>query len=321
MLPGAVLRDLNTAVWATMAAWSRDDAAILGAGLAYYALLSLAPLLLVVVTLLSAFLGEDVAREEVQEVIRALVGPEGARAVRGVVLSARGSGGWTATVLGGAMLVISSTRLFAQLQRVLDRVFGVAQLPGTSMARTAQGIALKRLVAFGLVLGLGLVLLGSVFVSSMLAALAQVSGLQPSERLGQLLYNLGLCGIFALGTSGIYAVLPNVRIHWRDLLPGAGVTAVMLVLGKHAIGMYLGTFGVVTTVRASGAVLGLLLWTVYSAQLFLLGAEFTKIWARSHHGMRPAPGFFLVDPAPVAVLAGGDTTRAGEYEPTEPEGS
>jgi membrane protein len=292
----------RSVVTQTISAWSDDDAGLLGAGLAYYGLLSVAPLLVVVVSVLSLLVGERVARGEVQGVLRDWVGPAGTKAIREIVASANDTGAeGAAALIGGAVLLWGSTRLFAALQAALDRVFGVTPEPG-QLRRWLISVVVKRIVGFLLVVGLGLVILASVFASSILVTASRLASdvLPVSPLLIQATDNGVLCVLLTGGFAVLFAALPDIRVRFIDVLPGAAVTAVLLVAAKHAIGWYLGTTGVVSTFGAAGAVIGVLFWMGWSFQCLLLGAEFTKVWANQvGGGIRPARGYRLVRRVPV----------------------
>lgn len=282
----------------TVDGYTRDASALLGAGLAYYGLISIAPLLLVVLAILSPLVGESVAREEVQAVLADWVGAPGANAIRAVLVSAsEGQGGRIATLFGIAFTVFGSARLFSQFQRALDRVWGVEPTP-KALHHQLVLWAIARVLSFVLVLGVGGIIIGSLTINALLAGFAEMAGdvLPLRTELLRLLESLATTLLLTLGFIFIYRVLPHVQVRWRDVVPGAFLTAVLLVIAKHLIGTYLGMFGARTALGAAGAIVFVVLWMSWSAQIVMLGAEFTRAWTvHVGNGMRPGVGYHRVD--------------------------
>lgn len=273
----------------TFTEYGKDRCPRLGAALAFYTLLSLAPLLLVVIGITGLVLGDaESAREQVVTQFRDLSGQQGAEAV-GVMLDNTKSpaGGVLSTVVGVVVLVVGATGVFIQLQDALNTVWNVPE-------RKAKGLGVwamirDHLLSFAAVCGLGFLLLVS------LALGAGLSGLQGwlEARIGGGSWWLGFANVllsFVLAAvlfAFIFKVLPAARVSWRSVWVGAAVTAALFTLGKFLIGEYLGRAAVGSSFGAAGSLVALLVWVYYSAQLLLLGAEFTQVYAtRFGHGIR-----------------------------------
>ncbi len=280
------MRALGTRAWLLLKksvnAWIDDYAPSMGAALSYYTLFSIAPLLIIVIAVAGAVLGHDAVRGEVAAQLSTLLGRDGAAGVQGLIESAsEPREGFLASAVSVVFLIIGATTVFAELQSALDRVWRVATPP------TAHGIITllrTRLFSFGMVLCLGFLLLVSLVASAGLAALGEWwSG---SLRIqGLLLQTINIAVSYVLITSVfamIYKIMPRARIAWSDVWVGAAVTGLLFEVGKFLIGLYLGKFAVTSGFGAAGSLVVLLVWVYYSAQIFLLGAEFTWVYATEH---------------------------------------
>lgn len=271
----------------TVAEWSEDKAPRLGAALAYYTVFSLAPLLIVAIVIAGAIFGQNNAQERIVAQMAGLVGMEGAVAINRLIDSAKlpSNAGVAATVIGVATLVIGALGAFAQLQDAFDTIWEVTPRPGR---RGALRLVQTRLTAFAMVLVVGFLLLVSLVINAVLAS----AGGYLTERWQQydLIVtgvNLGLPLLVSLILFAVmFKVLPDVHLRWRDVLPGAALTAMLFLLGKVAIGFYLGQGRFSTAYGAAGSVLILLVWIYYSAQILFFGAEFTQVYVRT---FRPKP--------------------------------
>lgn len=269
----------------TVVEYGKDKCPRLGAAIAFYTLLSLAPLLLVVIGLVGPLAGADTAREQVVAQFRELVGPQGAEAVDGMLDSSKSpSGGFLSTVIGLAVLLYGAINLFLQLQDALNTVWNVPDRPSKSLGiwRAVR----DHLLSFSTVLGLGFLLLVSLVLG------AGLSGLQRwvEARIGGGSWWLGAANLllsYALAAvlfAFIYKVLPAAKVSWRSVVVGALVTAGLFTLGKFLIGLYLGQAAPGSAFGAAGSLVVLLVWVYYSTQLLLLGAEFTQVYARRFGG-------------------------------------
>jgi len=268
--------------------WVEDRAPSMGAALAYYTLFSIAPLLLIVIAVAGAVFGAEAARGEIFEQLRGLLGPEGATAVEGLLGSVhrQGQSGW-GTLLGAGLLLVGATTVFAELQEALDRIW---RTPSRRRKGGLLGLLRARLISFGLILGVGFLLMVSLVLSAALAVLsrwwAPLLGGWPG--LLQAADNVLGFGLTLLVFAAIYKVVPTARIAWRDVWIGSAVTAVLFTIGKALIGLYIGTSGVTSGFGAAGSVVALLVWVYWSAQVFLIGAEFTWAYAHRYGSRRPA---------------------------------
>jgi membrane protein len=274
----------------TVIDWIEDDAGLLGAGLAYYGLLSLAPLLLLVLSVSGMYLGEATALHQVQVVLVDVFGPITAGAIGEMLTSMQHDESMTVTnTLGIAILVYASTRLFAQLQRALHMCWGISAAPGDFHHRVAQNI-LRRVAAFGVILVMAIVIIASVSVQSAIGRFG-LFGTVPSEfvTLGNNAV-LSICLVF--GLIAVFKWLPCAYVKTVDVWPGALVTACLMLAGKFALSSYLVRFAAASAYGIAGTTLLVILFLAYTAQIFLLGAEFTKVWIDQFgQGMRPRRGW------------------------------
>lgn len=260
----------------------------MGAALAYYTLFSIAPLLIIVIAIAGLVFGEDAARGEIVAQLQNLIGRDGAVAVQGLLKSTREPAeGAVAIVVSTLMLMIGATTVFAELQSDLDRIWRVPAPAGEGglipMLRT-------RLLSFGVVLGLGFLLLVSLLIGAAIAAAGKWwDGFFAGWE--WILLATDFCISFAVSTAlfaMIYKLMPRATIAWRDVGVGAAVTALLFEIGKMLIGLYLGKTGVASGFGAAGSLVVVLVWVYFAAQIFLLGAEFT--WTYAHEcGSRAAP--------------------------------
>jgi len=261
-----------------IAAWVDDYAPSMGAALAYYTLFSIAPLLLIVVSIAGLVFGPDAARGEIFGGLRDLIGDEGAIAAESLLQSVnKPAQGIAGTVVGVAALLLGAASVFGELQDALDRIWRAPPRQGSGLWNLVR----TRLVSFGMVLGVGFLLIVSLVAS---AAIAAIGKLYAGAFVGWSIVAEGLnfALSFAVVTATfamIYKILPRVPIRWRDVWTGAAVTALLFAIGKSLIGLYLGRSSFASGFGAAGSFIVLLVWTYYSAQIFLLGAEFTHVYA------------------------------------------
>jgi membrane protein len=259
--------------------WSEDKASRLAASLAYYTVFSIAPLLIIVIAVAGLIFGREAAQGQIERQIQGLIGEESAQFVQTLIeASSNKTTGIIATVIGIATLLFGATGLFGQLQDALNTIWEVTPKPG----RGVMGIIKDRFFSFTMVLGIGFLLMVSLVVSAGLEALNEyTSGLWGDVAfVGQALNFVISFGVITLLFAMIYKVLPDVEIAWRDVWIGAAVTALLFTIGKFLIGLYLGHSAVASSYGAAGALVVILLWVYYSAQILLLGAEFTQVYAK-----------------------------------------
>ncbi len=268
--------------------WSRQKGSRLGASLAFYTLLSLAPLLLVVVSIAGLVFGEKAAEGHLIQQIGELVGPEGARAIQVLLAGAHNTThGVVATVIGLVTLLFGASGVLLELRDALNTIWEVTP-PQTTGIRTILQIVKDRLFSFALVLSIGFLLLVSLVVNAWIAAAGTFfAGVLPLPEFFLHLINTlvsfaVITGLFA----AIYKVLPDVHLEWRDVLLGAAVTSFLFTVGKFLIGLYLGKASFASTYGAAASLVILIVWVYYSGQVFFLGAEFTKVFTR-RYGSQP----------------------------------
>jgi membrane protein len=270
-------------------AWLNDYAPSMGAALSYYSLFSLAPLLLMVITIAGLAFSADVARGAVVAQLDGLIGAEGAVAVEGLLKSASQPGhGLIAATVGIGTLLLGATSVFAELQSDLDRVWRV---PAAARPSGIWGLMRTRLLSFGLIVSIGFLLLVSLVISAGLTAFGTWYGaLFPGRVIAlEIVNQLVSLALVTVLFATMYRVLPSVHVAWRDVWRGGCVTAILFTIGKFLIGLYLGKAGVTSGFGAAGSVVVLLVWVFYSSQIFLLGAEFTWISAESRKaGTKPS---------------------------------
>jgi membrane protein len=282
-------RELVTLGKESVQAWIDDYAPSMGAALAYYTLFSLAPVLLIVIAVAGLVFGVEAARGEIVGQLQGLIGKEGATAVQGLLKSASHTGtSVIASVISLVTLLVGATTVFSELQSDLDRIW---RAPAVKQKTGLWALLRARLLTFGMILAVGFLLLVSLVISAGLAALTKWGGSYFAGRdvLMQVLNVAVSFGIVTLLFALIYKILPRVHISWSDVWIGSAVTALLFTLGKLGIGLYLGMSSVTSGFGAAGSIVVLLVWVYFSAQIFLLGAEFTWVFAH-RHGSRAKTG-------------------------------
>jgi membrane protein len=256
--------------------WMEDKASRLGAALAYYSMFSMAPLLVIAIGIAGMVFRRDAAQSQIIDQIQNLVGEEGGKAIRAMVASAsKTNSGIVGTILGIVMLLVGAAGLFGQLQDALNSIWGIQPKPG----RGLWGYIQDRFLSFTMVLGMGFLLMVSLIVSTAVAAFVQLLGDSEVGVIGHIMNETVSLIVFTLLFAMIYRILPDAKIAWGDVWIGAVLTAISFEIGKFLIGLYLGHSGVASGFGAAGSLAVLLIWLYYSAQIFLFGAEFTKVYA------------------------------------------
>jgi membrane protein len=300
-------------------AWVDDYAPSMGAAISYYTIFSLAPLLVIVIAIAGAIFGREAAQGQIVEQISGLVGREGAVAVESMLRSVDEPGkGLVAGVVSVVVLLIGATTVFAELQSALDRIWHV---PEKEKPSGVWAVLRARLLSFGLILGLAFLLMVSLLVSAGLAAFGSwFGGLMPGWEAMLHVLNVAISlGIVTVLFAMIFKLMPTARIAWRDVWIGAAVTAVLFELGKLAIGLYLGKSGVNESFAAAGSLVVLVAWVYYAAQIFLLGAEFTKVYANEHGSVYGVKAVAATEAKAADDAAGIDRVAAGAaVVPVEP---
>lgn len=260
--------------------WVDDRASTMGAALSYYTVFSVAPLLLIAISVAGLVFGREAAEGAIVSQIGGLVGEKSAVAIQGMLQSvAKPKEGAIATLTGVLLLLVGATTVFAELQDDLNRIW---KAPPKAVPSGLWGWLRSRLLSIGLIMAIGFLLLVSLAAS---AALEAVDTWSTSLFGGWTLVAQAVNQLFSYGMvtalfAIIYRWMPSVRIEWRDVVMGAAVTAALFTLGKYLIGLYIGKSAVASGFGAAGSLAVILVWVYYSAQIFLLGAEFT--WAFAH---------------------------------------
>ena len=285
MFGGKSFRSLAKDLWSltkeSLTQWSEDYAPSMGAALAYYTIFSIAPLLIIAIALAGFFFGEESARGQIFDQMRGLLGDRGAGVIESAVKSASQTGGGTfAAIAGIVTLLLGATTVFGELQSDLDRIWDSPKPEHAGV----WGLVKGKVLSFGMVLGIGFLLLVSLIMSAGLSALGKFwTGWFPGwdvvlQAVNFIVSFAVITGLFAM----IYKLLPRVEIAWADVWVGAAVTSLLFQIGKLLIGLYLGRSSVASSFGAAGSLVIVLLWVYYSAQIFLLGAEFTRAFSYSH---------------------------------------
>ncbi|WP_313077171.1 YihY/virulence factor BrkB family protein [Melaminivora sp.] len=262
-----------------VSAWVDDFAPSMGAAISYYTVFSLAPLLVIVIAIAGALFGRDAVMGQITAQLTGLIGRDGASLVQGLVASASDTDrGLVAGSISVVVLLAGATTVFAELQSALDRIWHV---PEREKPQGLWAVLRARLLSFGLILGLAFMLMVSLVMGAATTALGSwVGGLLPASEV--LLHVVNVAISLALDTAlfaMIFKLMPSTPVAWRDVRTGAVVTAVLFEAGKVLIGLYIGKSGITESFQAAGSLVVLLAWVYYAAQIFLLGAEFTKVYA------------------------------------------
>jgi membrane protein len=273
--------------------WSTDKAPKLGAALSFYTIFSLAPLLVIIISVAGLLFGEEAARGEIVQQIEGLIGREGAAIVQTALKNTSNSeSGIIAIIISLITSIVGSTIVFVELQDSLDMIWRVRPKPGRNLIR---GLVRDRLLSFAVVIGSGFLLLVSLIISAAISSLNHFINenliATPIWMLEQI-NNLISFGIVYILFAMIYKILPDVHNSWSDVWIGALITSLLFVLGKYLIGIYIGTSTLSSTYGAAGSLVVLLLWVYYSAQIIFLGAEFTAVYAEKYgSGIKPKSKF------------------------------
>ena len=260
--------------------WYDDGAPRLAASLAYYTLLSIAPLSLLCVAIVGFFFGDEAARGQVAGQVATVTGPEAGKAIQNVILNAHDAkAGIVSTILGIVLLFVGASGVFGELQTALNSIWDVKPKPD----RGWQGFVRDRFLSFTMVLGVAFMLLVSLFVSAALSSVGRVlsDSLPGGAGVWQVLNFALSLGIIAVLFTLIFKVVPDVRVRWRDVFVGGLVTALLFSIGKLLLGLYLGRSSVASAYGAAGSVVAFVVWVYYASQILFLGAEFTQVYART----------------------------------------
>jgi membrane protein len=274
-------RSIKNFIAEAVSGWSEINAPRLGAALAFYTTLSMAPLLVVSIGIAGLVFGRQAAQGQIVYEIQSLVGREGGAAIQAMLLethkTSSGFAGIMVAVLGVFILLLGASGVFGELRDSLNLVWGVKIIGGGGL----WGMVRYRFVSFAMVVGIGFLLIVSLLVSAAIAAAGKFfEHLLPAPEallhVGSTLISfLAVTVLFAL----LYKLVPDVHIEWQDVWIGAAVTSLLFSIGKFLIGLYLGKASVGSAYGAAGSLVVFLVWVYYSAQIFFLGAQFTHIFA------------------------------------------
>jgi len=280
------------AAWATLIKetfdkWQADEAPRMGASLAYYAVFSMAPLLVIVIAIIGfVYRGNTVG--DIQYQMESLVGPAPAKTIAEAIHNVNTFGhGVIASIVSVVVLMLGAAGVFSELHTTMNKIWNAPP----KKYPVVIGILKDKFASFAMVLGVAFLLLISMIISAVLSAIIQyfshlLPGAAPIWHLGD--FSISLC-VVTLLFAALFRYVPDARVDWRDVWVGAIATALLFDVGKFAIGLYLGYSGIGSTFGAAGSVVVILAWIYYSSQLVFLGAEFTHVYAK-HHGSRSIKG-------------------------------
>jgi membrane protein len=295
-----------------LSGWSDDYAPSMGAALSYYTLFSITPLLVIVISLAGIFFGDDAVRGEIFAQLSDLLGPDAAHAVEELLKGAnKPKEGAIAALISFGVLVIGATTVLGELQNDLDRIW---RAPLLEKASGVWSFARSRLLSVAMILGITFILIVSLVFSAAVSALGKWWGgwFLGWELLAHALDLAASFGLMAVLFALIYKIVPRVHIQWHDVWVGAGVTALLFATGKVLIGIYIGKSDITSGFGAAGSLVLLMVWVYYSAQIFLIGAEFTWVYAHEYGSRRAVETHNAPTPAvPSRSDDAGDARRPG----------
>jgi membrane protein len=275
-------KDLLSIVKTTFTAWNKHEAPRLGASLAFYTILSLSPLVIIVVAVGGLIFSRSTAETHILSQVQGMIGPDGGKAVESMLANAqKPAAGILGTIVGLLSLLFGASGVFTELRSALNVIWEVKPEATSGIVALVR----ERFFSFGMVLSIGFLLLVSLVLSTVLAAVGKFfGGLLPVpagilEVANFLLSYIGVAALFGL----IFKFVPEAKVRWTNVWLGACVTAMLFTIGKTLIGLYLGKSSVGSTYGAAGSVIVVIVWVYYSAQIFFFGAEFTHAYAE--HGL------------------------------------
>jgi len=298
------IRELLQLLTEAVGEWIDDKAPRLGASLAFYTLLSMAPLLIVIIAVAAIVYGREAALGQLVWQIQDLVGPDGAKAIQGMIQSAYQPGtGAVATLLGLLTLAFGASTVVVELRDALNTIWRVTPDPQNTRFGSIFRFAKDRFYSFGLILSVGFLLLVSLVLNAWIAAMGSFfsASLPIPEAVLQIATFLFSFFVTTFLFAAIYKLLPDVHLEWSDVAVGASVTSLLFTIGKQLIGLYLGKASFSSTYGAAGSLVIVLVWVYYSAMLFFLGAEFTKVYTKTF-GSQLSNKLQVVPPTPSSSI-------------------
>ena len=279
-------KEVWTLVKESFNAWSDDYAPSMGAALSYYTLFSITPLLIIVIAIAGLFFGMEAVSGVIFAQLSSLMGEESAEAVRDMLAAAsEPTTGAIATIASVVGLVIGATTAFNEIQNALDRIW---RAPAAEKVSGIWKLLHTRLLSFGMILGIAFLLTVSLVTSAALSTIGKwwngwLGGWEPLAHILDIVVNLGLLTVvFAL----IYKIIPRVKIAWHDVWIGAAVTSILFTVGKVLLGVYLGKSDVASSFGTAGSLVLMMVWVYYASQIFLFGAELTRVYAETFGSRR-----------------------------------
>lgn len=302
-------RTIWTLARRSVEAFIEDGALTRGAAIAFYAITSLGPVLLIVVALAGLVYGRAAAQGAVVSRLSSAMGPQTASFIQDAIRSAGShKGGVIATIIGVVSLIITASGVFGEMQTALNAIWQ-AKPAGNTWIQLARA----RMTSLMLVAALGLLLIVSLVIAAAIAAVSDVLNRHlPFAALALEIANfLVTLALLSVVIATIYKVLPDRALAWRDVSVGAVVTALLLTLGKIALGLYISSSATISSYGAAGSVVAALFWVFYSAQMFLLGAEFTQVYATYDDGVTHSPAGSASPSGPAPAAPGRPSPREG----------
>jgi len=270
-----------------------DNGIKLSAALSYYTIFSLPPLLIIIISLAGVFFGPEAVRGEIFGQINGLVGNEAAMQIQEMIKNVTLSKSNTfATTIGVIVLIVGASGVFAEIQESINYIWGIEAKPKKGLVKFLK----NRLMSFSMIASVGFLLLVGLIVNSVMDILSdELSRIFPKDTI-YLLYALNLLIVFAIIAllfTVIFKTLPDGKVVLKDCLIGASFTSILFMLGKFAIGAYLGQSEIASIYGAAGSVILILIWVYYSAIILYFGAEFTKVYALTH-GDKIIPNVYAI---------------------------
>lgn len=260
--------------------WNADGAASMGAAIAYYTIFSIAPLLIIIMAIAGFFFGADAVQGQIYGQAENFLGNDGAIALQGLVKSAnQPTTGLFATVVSLALMLVGASGVFAELQGAMDKIW---QTPVEKKQSGIWYLVRRRILTFGVLLAVAFLLIVSLAISALISSVQSLWSVPAGawapvfETINFAVSFLLISALFAL----LFKLLPRATIAWGDVVIGAVVTALFFNIGKFLIGLYIGKSAITSSFGAAGSIIAMVIWVYYSAQIFLLGAEFTWVYAK-----------------------------------------
>ncbi|MBA2245888.1 MAG: YihY/virulence factor BrkB family protein [Gemmatimonadota bacterium] len=317
------LKDAGSFVWEMISDFMADSCPQMAAALSYYTIFSLPPLLILLIIMIEPFLDPETVTRVIQEQAGGLVGAEGAAQVETVLqnVSRPGAGGALAATIGIIAFLFGATAAFAQLQAALNAAWEVGPDPTRG---DIKNFLLKRVLSFTMILAIGFMLLVSLVLSAAIAALSTYIGmLGPAWVSGALLQGINTAISLTVITAlfaAMFKFLPDAVVAWRDAIVGGIFTGLLFNFGKFLIGLYLGSSDPGSVYGAAGSLAIILLWIYYSSMILLLGAEFTRVWAkRRGFPIMPEPGAVRIIQTQERIEPGKKKAKREKQRQTEPD--